>query len=58
MSESLNWQITEAEADERVDRHLARRLEVPRNQIQRWIAEDRVRINRPPIRDNRERQAR
>ncbi|MCP4663374.1 MAG: RluA family pseudouridine synthase [bacterium] len=49
MSEPLHWLVPEAEAGERVDRHVARRLEVPRNQVQRWIAEDRVTINRRPV---------
>lgn len=49
MREPFHWQVSEAEAGERVDRHVARRLEVPRNQIQRWIAEDRVTINRRPV---------
>ncbi len=49
MNEPVHWQVPEAEAGERVDRHVARRLEVPRNQIQRWIAEDRVTVNRRPI---------
>lgn len=38
------WSVTEEEAGERLDRHLARRLEKPRNQVSRWIADGRVRL--------------
>jgi 23S rRNA pseudouridine1911/1915/1917 synthase len=36
--------VTEEAAGKRLDRFLAARLDVPRNQIQRWIEEGRVRL--------------
>ncbi len=40
-----SWRAPEEDAGERLDRHVARRLDVPRNRVQRWIAEGRVEID-------------
>jgi 23S rRNA pseudouridine1911/1915/1917 synthase len=40
-----SWTVDPDSAGERLDRHVAARLEVPRNQVQRWIAEGLVRVN-------------
>jgi 23S rRNA pseudouridine1911/1915/1917 synthase len=42
---ALDWTVDPAAAGERLDRHVAARLELPRNQIQGWIAAGRVRLN-------------
>ncbi len=39
------WTVEPEATGERLDRHVAARLEVPRNQVQRWIAEGLVRVN-------------
>ncbi len=39
-----------AAAGERLDRHVAAHLDVPRNQVQRWIAEGRVTVDGRPER--------
>jgi 23S rRNA pseudouridine1911/1915/1917 synthase len=39
------WTVEPAAGGERLDRHVAARLEAPRNQVQRWIAEGLVRVN-------------
>ncbi|MFL6235777.1 MAG: RluA family pseudouridine synthase [Thermoanaerobaculia bacterium] len=39
------WSVEPEAAGERLDRHAAGRLDVPRNQVQRWIAEGLVRVN-------------
>jgi 23S rRNA pseudouridine1911/1915/1917 synthase len=39
------WSVEPEAAGERLDRHVAARLDVPRNQVQRWIAEGLVRVN-------------
>jgi 23S rRNA pseudouridine1911/1915/1917 synthase len=44
-SGAASWLVEPAAAGERLDRHVAARLEVPRNQVQRWIAEGLVRVN-------------
>ena len=41
-SESIAVEISSAEAGQRLDRVLANRLGVPRNQVQQWILESRV----------------
>jgi 23S rRNA pseudouridine1911/1915/1917 synthase len=41
----LAWTVDPAAAGERLDRHVAARLELPRNQIQGWIAAGRVHLN-------------
>jgi hypothetical protein len=33
----LSWAVDSAAAGERLDRHVAARLDLPRNQIQKWI---------------------
>ena len=42
--ESLKIEISPAEAGGRLDRVLADRLQVPRNQVQQWIRAERVRL--------------
>jgi 23S rRNA pseudouridine1911/1915/1917 synthase len=39
------WTVEPEAAGERLDRHVAARLDVPRNQVQRWISEGLVRVN-------------
>jgi len=40
-----SWTVEPETAGERLDRHVATRLDAPRNQVQRWIAEGLVRVN-------------
>ncbi len=40
-----SWTVEPETAGERLDRHVAARLDVPRNQVQRWIAGGLVRVN-------------
>ncbi|HEX4962404.1 MAG TPA: RluA family pseudouridine synthase [Thermoanaerobaculia bacterium] len=40
-----DWTISPEAAGERLDRHVAARLGVPRNQVQRWIEDGLVRLN-------------
>lgn len=40
-----SWTVGPEAAGERLDRHVAARLEAPRNQVQRWIAAGLVRVN-------------
>lgn len=40
-----SWIIAPEEAGERLDRHVAGRLDAPRNQVQRWISDGLVRVN-------------
>lgn len=42
------WQVDPAEAGSRLDLHVAVRLDVPRNRVQRWIREGRVRLGGAP----------
>jgi 23S rRNA pseudouridine1911/1915/1917 synthase len=46
--ETHHWTVDPAAAGERLDRALAGYLNEPRNQVQRWIREDRVRIGDLP----------
>jgi 23S rRNA pseudouridine1911/1915/1917 synthase len=39
------WTVEAETAGERLDRHVALRLDAPRNQVQKWIAEGLVRVN-------------
>ncbi|HEX9945593.1 MAG TPA: RluA family pseudouridine synthase [Thermoanaerobaculia bacterium] len=39
------WTVEPDAAGERLDRHVAARLDAPRNQVQKWIAEGLVRVN-------------
>lgn len=39
------WNVEPAAAGERLDRHVAARLDQPRNQVQRWIRDGQVRLN-------------
>lgn len=39
------WTVEPEAAGERLDRHVAARLDAPRNQVQRWIADGLVRVN-------------
>ena len=43
--EPQSWRVPEDRAGERLDRHVAERLDVPRNQVQRWIREGRVEVD-------------
>ena len=40
-----SWPVDAEASGERLDRHVAARLDVPRNQVQKWIAEGLVRVN-------------
>jgi 23S rRNA pseudouridine1911/1915/1917 synthase len=40
-----SWTVEPDAAGERLDRHVAARLDAPRNQVQRWIAAGLVRVN-------------
>jgi 23S rRNA pseudouridine1911/1915/1917 synthase len=42
------WTVGPAAAGERLDRALAAHLDEPRNQVQRWIREERVRVGGAP----------
>ncbi len=44
------WEVPAEASGERCDRHLASRLDVARNQVQRWLREGRVEINGKPAR--------
>ena len=44
------WEVTAGEAGERLDRHVARRLDAPRNQVRAWIEAGRVRVDAAPRR--------
>lgn len=39
------WRATEEQAGDRLDRHLAEQLDLPRNRVQGWIRDHRVRVN-------------
>jgi len=39
-----SWTVGPEDAGERLDRHVAARLDIPRNQVQRWIQEGLVRV--------------
>jgi len=41
----IGWAVPPAAAGERLDRHVAARLDVPRNQVQHWIEAGLVRLN-------------
>jgi 23S rRNA pseudouridine1911/1915/1917 synthase len=41
----VSWHVADEEAGERLDRHLAGRLDVARNRVRRWIDEGRVTVN-------------
>jgi 23S rRNA pseudouridine1911/1915/1917 synthase len=40
-----SWRVEEGRAGERLDRHVAEHLNVPRNQVQRWIRQGRVQVD-------------
>lgn len=44
------WTVREEEAGERLDRHVAARLDLPRNRVQRWIREAYVSVGGAPAR--------
>lgn len=48
MSEVASIHVDDEAAGERVDRFLANKLDRPRHQIQKWIADGRVRVNAQP----------
>ena len=39
-----SWTVGPEDAGERLDRHVAARLDIPRNQVQRWIQDGLVRV--------------
>ena len=41
----VSWSVDEPAAGERLDRHVAARLDIPRNQVQKWIRDGQVRVN-------------
>jgi len=41
----MKWQVAPEHSGERLDRHLAEHLALPRNQVQRWIRDGRVRVD-------------
>ncbi|HYX25428.1 MAG TPA: RluA family pseudouridine synthase, partial [Thermoanaerobaculia bacterium] len=41
----IGWAVPPAAAGERLDRHVAARLDVPRNQVQHWIEAGLVQLN-------------
>ena len=41
----MDWLVPPEAAGERLDRHVAARLDVPRNQVQHWIEAGLVRLN-------------
>lgn len=41
----MSWRVADDEAGERLDRHLARRLDLPRNRVRRWLDDGRVTLN-------------
>ena len=45
MSDTFRWSISPEEADQRLDRWVAQALDKPRNQVRRWILEERVKVN-------------
>lgn len=48
MSRGERFRVPEGAAGERLDRYLAERLEVPRNQVQHWIRQERVQVDGRP----------
>ncbi len=48
MSEIVNWRVSSIQAGKRLDRCLAEHLAKPRNQVRRWIDEQRVKVNSRP----------
>ncbi|MEM8960853.1 MAG: RluA family pseudouridine synthase [Acidobacteriota bacterium] len=42
---NTTWRVDSENAGERLDRHVAHRLDIPRNQIQQWIADQRITVN-------------
>lgn len=45
MSPAVSWTVAEGRDGERLDRALADRLQKPRNQVRRWISQERVAVN-------------
>ncbi|HEX3128533.1 MAG TPA: RluA family pseudouridine synthase, partial [Thermoanaerobaculia bacterium] len=43
-----SWTAGPGDAGERLDRHVAARLDAPRNQVQRWIRDGHVQVNGRP----------
>jgi 23S rRNA pseudouridine1911/1915/1917 synthase len=44
----VSWTVDPAAAGDRLDRHVAARLDLPRNRVQRWIRDGRVQVNGAP----------
>lgn len=45
MTSRSAWSVGPEDAGERLDRHVAARLDAPRNQVQRWIRDGHVRVH-------------
>ncbi|MEM1202898.1 MAG: RluA family pseudouridine synthase [Acidobacteriota bacterium] len=43
--EQIRWEVDDDDAGERLDRHVAARLDCPRNRVQGWIREGRVTVD-------------
>lgn len=50
--DEIHLEISAEAAGERVDRHLADRLEVSRNRVQKWIREERVTVGGEPTKSS------
>lgn len=48
VSEAIRWRISASQAGERLDRCIAEHVAKPRNQVHRWIVEERVTVNGRP----------
>ncbi len=48
MSTAVSWRVSDAQAGERLDLCVARHLGKPRNQVRRWIVEERVTVGGRP----------
>ena len=45
VDDSTDWTVEDEDGGERLDRHVARLLDVPRNQIRQWITDGHVTLN-------------
>ncbi|MGH9382420.1 MAG: RluA family pseudouridine synthase [Thermoanaerobaculia bacterium] len=50
MNREETWAVRVDEAGERLDRHVAARLDLPRNRVQRWIREGHISVGGTPAR--------
>jgi 23S rRNA pseudouridine1911/1915/1917 synthase len=51
---TASWTVDPAAAGNRLDRYVAARLDLPRNRVQHWIRDGRVRINGAPAKPSQE----